>query len=32
LIITVTLAAQGTVAWFLMFSRDLDRLTGRGKA
>jgi hypothetical protein len=31
LIITATLVAQVTVAWFLMFSRDLDRLTGRGK-
>jgi len=31
-ILTATLVVQGSVAWFLMFSRDLDRLTGRGKA
>jgi hypothetical protein len=31
-IITATLAVLGTVAWFLSFSRDLDRLTGRAKA
>ena len=31
-ILTAALIVHGTVAWFLMFSRDLDRLTGRGKA
>jgi hypothetical protein len=31
-ILTCTLVVQGSVAWFLMFSRDLERLTGRGKA
>jgi hypothetical protein len=30
-ILSVTFIVQSTVAWFLMFSRDLDRLTGRGK-
>jgi len=31
-ILTTTLIVHSGVAWFLMFSRDLDRLTGRGKA
>ena len=33
LIITlaVSVGVHAVVAWFLMFSRDLDRLTGRGK-
>jgi hypothetical protein len=31
-ILTATLIVHGAVAWFLTFSRDLERLTGRGKA
>jgi len=30
-IFSATLIVQGTVAWLLIFSRDLERLTGRGK-
>jgi hypothetical protein len=31
-ILSAALIVNATVAWFLMFSRDLDRLTGRGHA
>jgi hypothetical protein len=32
IILSTTLIVHAAIAWFLLFSRDLDRLTGRGKA